>query len=206
MVNGARHTKGKVKRNGRPKDLDVTEKEYREKCGQVQKFNLSMPLRLNEFNELPKDLQREYFHRLVEILNMNPMIIGNMLGCCRSTVLLLMKRAGFSYPSNMSKRFSRYHDDWRNFFARDERFAHLMDSFDKAEKPVEESNEKQETFETPTETAQVSAQENLKKSPEIMAMTVRIYADSIDELISQLETMKGQPIMGKTLTIEVVKG
>ena len=118
-----------------------------------------------------------------------------------------MKKAGYTYPAVRGQRFAKFHDDWRNFFGRDERFAHIMDSFDKAEKPAEESNEEQETPEAPAEeTTQASAQESAKKTPEIVSMSIRIYADSYDELISQLETMRGQPIMGKTLTIEVIKG
>lgn len=210
MVNGARHTKGKVKRNGRPKDLDVSEKEYKEKCGQVQKFSLSMPMTLEEFKELPQDLQKEYIRRLLEILHMSPKAIGLMFGIHYTSTLRLIREVGYNYDSYKGKRFSKYHDDWRNFFARDERFAHIMDSFDKAEKPAEESNEEEQTAqeqETPVEeTTQASAQESVKKTPEIMSMSIRIYAESYDELISQLETMRGQPIMGKTLTIEVIKG
>lgn len=220
MVNGARHTKGKMKRNGTPRDLNVSEKEYKEKCGQVQKFNLSMPLKLNEFNELPQDLKKEYFRRLVEILHMNREIISMMMGCSYATIFNLMKRCGYVYPVIRGKRFAQYHDDWRNFFNRDERFTHLMDNFDKVahdaiKDPAEKTSETPETTqvsdpelvkETPAETTQVSVQEATKKIPEIMSMAIRIYANSYDELISQLESMKGQPILGQTLTIEVVKG
>ena len=213
MVNGAKHTVDKTRRNGRPKDLDVSQKEYKEKCGQVQKFSLSMPMDLQEFKGLPQDLQKEYFRRLVEILHMERKIIGQMLGCSYGTVMSLMDKCGFKYPVIRGRRFKVYHNDWRNFFARDERFAHLMDNFDKTEKPDEESNDDQTSQEQETpeasveETTQAHTQESVnKKTPEIMSMSIRIYADSYDELISQLETMRGQPIMGKTLTIEVVKG
>lgn len=212
MVNGAKHTVGKTRRNGRPKDLDVSEKEYKEKCGQVQKFSLSMPMTLEEFKALPNDLQKEYIRRLLEILHMSPKAIGLMFGIHYTSTLRLIREIGYNYDSYKGKRFSKYHNDWRNFFARDERFAHLMDTFDKAEKPAEESHEEQtvkeqETPEAPVEeTTQASAQESVKKTPEIMSMSIRIYADSYDELISQLEIMRGQPILGQTLTIEVVKG
>lgn len=209
MVNGARHTKGKVKRNGRPRDLDVSEKEYKERCGQVQKFSLSMPMSLGEFKELPTDLQKEYFRRLVDIIHMERSIISKMLGCSYPTVVKLMEKCGYKYIAIRGRKFTKYHNDWRNFFARDERFAHIMDSFDKTENPAEDSNEKQnaqETKEVTEEATQVSVQESAKKTPEIITMSVRIYANTYDELISQLEGMRGQPIMGQTLTIEVVKG
>ena len=189
MLNGARHTKGKTKRNGTPKDLDVSAKEYKQRCGQVEKFSINMPMNIDKYNELPGDLQKEYLERLINIFGMNKAIIAKMFGTTSASVSTIMKIAGVKVTTKPGRVPEKIYNTWNQFFSRDEAFSYLI-------------HKKEEKTASTKEEEKV---EEAKKTPEVISMAIRIYANSYDELISQLESMRGQPIMGKVMTIEVVK-
>lgn len=181
MVNGARHTSGKTKKNGTPRDLDVSAKEYKKKCGKVQKFSMNMPMRLKEFKTLPEDLQAEYIDRLLNVFHMSREIIGRMFGCSYSTVANIIKKSGVKYSGNRSTRYKEYHDDWKNFFSRDERFSSIMESKDTVSEEVE------------------------VKRPMIISSTIQITASGYSDIAEQLLSYVDQDFPGDELIIRVIR-
>ena len=181
MVSGAHHTKGKVKRNGTPRDLDVSSKEYKKKCGQVKKFSINMPMKLEEFKTLPEDLQAEYIDRLLNVFHMSREIISKMFGCSYPTVANIIKKSGVKYSGTRSTRYKEYHDDWKNFFSRDERFSSIMESED-----------------TVSETVEV-------KRPMIVSSTIQITASVYSDIAEQLLSYVDQDFPGDELIIRVIR-
>lgn len=180
MVNGARHTSGKTKKNGTPRDLDVSSKEYKKKCGQVKKFSINMPMKLEEFKTLPEDLQAEYIDRLLNVFHMSRDIIGRMFGCSYPTVANIIKKSGVKYSGDRSTRYKKYHDDWKNFFSRDERFSSIMES------------------EEPVEMVEV-------KRPVIISSTIQITASGYSDIAEQLLSYVDQDFPGDELIIRVIR-
>lgn len=180
MVNGARHTSGKTKKNGTPRDLDVSTKEYKKKCGQVKKFSINMPMKLEEFKTLPEDLQDEYLDRLLNVFHMSRDIIAKMFGCSYPTVANIIKKSGVKYSGDRSTRYKKYHDDWKNFFSRDERFSSIMES------------------EETTETVEV-------KRPVIISSTIQITASGYSDIAEQLLSYIDQDFPGDELIIRVIR-
>lgn len=185
MVNGARHTKGKVKRNGTPRDLDVSAKEYKKKCGQVQKFSINMPMNIDRYNELPKDLQKEYLERLIETFKMNKSIIGKMLNVTPASVATIMKIAGVKTDFKAGRVPQKTQDLWNNFFSRDPAFHHLM---------VVDKKEKNE----------VAKEVELKK-PVIISSTIQITASGYSDIAEQLLGYVDQDFPGDELIIRVIR-
>lgn len=185
MVSGAHHTKGKVKRNGTPKDLDVSAKEYKQRCGQVQKFSINMPMTIDMFNELPVDLQREYLNKLINVLNMNKTIIAKMLNITTPSVSTIMKIAGVKAGFKAGRVSQKTQDLWNNFFSRDPAFHHLV-AADKKEK-----NE--------------VAKEVEIKRPVIISSTIQITASGYSDIAEQLLSYIDQDFPGDELIIRVIK-
>ena len=181
MVNGARHTSGKTRKNGTPKDLDVSAKEYKKKCGKVQKFSINMPMTLEEFKALPEDLQKEYLDRLLNVFHMSRDIVSKMFGCSYSTVVNVIKKSGVKYSSSKSTRYKKYHNDWRNFFSRDERFSSIMESEDTVSEEIE------------------------VKRPMIISSTIQISASGYSDIAEQLLSYVDQDFPGDELIIRVIR-
>jgi len=181
MVSGAHHTSGKTKKNGTPRDLDVSAKEYKQRCGQVKKFAMNMPMKLEEFKTLPEDLQVEYIDRLLNVFHMSREIISKMFGCSYSTVANIIKKSGVKYSGNKSTRYKEYHDDWRNFFSRDERFSNIMESEDTVSEEVE------------------------VKRPVIISSTIQITASGYSDIAEQLLSYVDQDFPGDELIIRVIR-
>lgn len=181
MVNGAHHTSGKTKKNGTPRDLDVSNREYKKKCGQVKKFAMNMPMRLEEFKSLPEDLQAEYLDRLLNVFHMNRDIIGKMFGCSYPTVANIIKKSGVKYPNGRSIRYKKYHDDWKNFFNRDERFSNIMES------------------------EEIVSEEVKVKRPVIISSTIQITASGYSDIAEQLLSYVDQDFPSDELIIKVIR-
>ena len=186
MVNGAHHTKGKVKRNGTPRDLDVSAKEYKQKCGQVEKFSINMPMSIDKYNELPNDLQKEYLERLIGTFKMNKSIIGKMLNVTPASVATIMKIAGVKTNFKAGRVPQKTQDLWNNFFSRDPAFHHLM--------VVDKKEEKT----TPTKEVEV-------KRPMIISSTIQITASGYSDIAEQLLSYIGQDFPGDELIIRVIR-
>lgn len=188
MVNGARHTKGKTKRNGTPRDLNVSTKEYKEKCGQVQKFSMNMPMTVDSFNELPKDLQKEYLERLIGTFQMNKTIIGKMLNVTPASITTIMKIAGVKTNFKAGRVSQKTQDLWNNFFSRDPAFHHLM---------VVGKKDKEEKKEVVKEVE--------VKRPIIISSTIQISATGYSDIAEQLLSYADQDFPGDELIIKVIR-
>jgi len=181
MVCGAHHTSGKTRKNGTPRDLDVSAKEYKKKCGKVQKFSINMPMKLEEFKSLPEDLQKEYLDRLLNVFHMSRDIMAKMFGCSYPTVANIIKKSGVKYPNDRSTRYKKYYDDWKNFFSRDERFSNIMESEDTVSEEVE------------------------AKRPIIISSTIQITATGYSDIAEQLLSYADQDFPGNELIIRVIR-
>lgn len=181
MVSGAHHTSSKTKKNGTPKDLDVSAKEYRRRCGQVKKFSINMPMKLEEFKTLPEDLQAEYLDRLLNVFHMNREIISRMFGCSYTTAANIIKKSGAKYSGTRSTRYKEYHDDWKNFFSRDERFSNIMESEETVSEEVE------------------------VKKPMVISSTIQITASGYSDIAEQLLSYVDQDFPGDELIIRVIR-
>jgi hypothetical protein len=181
MVSGAHHTSGKTRKNGTPRDLDVSVKEYKKKCGKVQKFSMNMPMKLEEFKSLPEDLQAEYLDRLLNVFHMSRDIISKMFGCSYPTVANIIKKSGVKYPNDRSTRYKKYYDDWRNFLNRDKRFSNIMESEDTVSEEVE------------------------VKKPLIISSTIQITATGYSDIAEQLLSYVDQDFPGDELIIRVIR-
>lgn len=184
MVNGARHTKGKVKRNGTPRDLDVSAKEYKQRCGQVEKFSINMPMNIDRYNELPKDLQKEYLERLINTFSMNKAIIAKMLGVSPASVTTIMKIAGVKVTTKPGRVSEKIYNTWNQFFSRDEAFSHLI--------------HKKEEKTAPTKEVEI-------KRPVIISSTIQITASGYSDIAEQLLGYVDQDFPGDELIIRVIR-
>lgn len=166
MVSGAHHTKSKRSKSGKPKDLDVSATEYKKRCGGVKSFSMNMPMTMEEFKALPKDLQKEYMSKLVNILHMSKNMISKMLGCNVHIVTSILEGFSINAESKKGQRPKEDQDLWRNFFTRDKRFEGIM-------APAQKKKEK-EKYDIVIETT----------------ISVKIKASNYDDLINQIIFMK----------------
>ena len=169
MVNGARHTRSKRSKSGKPKDLDVSATEYKKRCGGVKSFSMNMPMVLEEFKALPKDLQKEYMSKLVNILRMSKNMISKMLGCNVHIVTSILEDFNISTENKKGQRPKEDQDLWRNFFSRDKRFDGIM-----APAAQKKTKREEESYNIVMETT----------------VSVKIKASNYDDLINQIIFMK----------------
>ncbi len=167
MVNGARHTYSKRSKSGKPKDLDVSDKEYKMRCGGVKSFSMNIPMVMEEFKALPKDLQKEYMSKLVNILHMSKNVISKMLGCNVHTVTSILEGFNIKADNKKGQRPKEDQDLWRDFFARDKRFEGIM-------APAQKTKKKEDNYNIVMETT----------------VSVKIKASNYDDLINQIIFMK----------------
>lgn len=195
MVNGSHHTKGKTKRNGTPRDLNVSNKEYNEKCGRVQKFSMSMPMTLEEFKLLPKDLQKEYIRRLVNTIGLTRKMISRMFGCSVEEVIDILQQNNINLPSKRGRRGLKVENLWRDFFSRDERFSKIMENFGhkRSEEHLLEEESKEKVVKT----------EN--NVPVIISSTIQITASGYSDIAEQLLHYADQDFPGNELIIKVIR-
>lgn len=70
----------------------MTNKEWKERCGQVMSYNIGKPMLWAEFCKLPKDLQEEYMKGLIDKFSANAKTFAEMFGVSAPTVARYIKK------------------------------------------------------------------------------------------------------------------
>lgn len=82
----ARKRVGKTRKVTLPMDY-LTKKELKAMNGDVKTFNLSRPMKWDEFRSMPNDLQAAYIKALREKFNVTNVALAKMFGVSKQTVL-----------------------------------------------------------------------------------------------------------------------
>ena len=92
VAHSAARRKGgsKSKKCSLPSD-HMTQKQWKERCGQVMSYNIGRPMAWAEFSQLPKDLKEEYMNNLIEKYNANARTIAEVFGVSVATVFRIVK-------------------------------------------------------------------------------------------------------------------
>ena len=80
----------KSKKCSLPSD-HLTQKQWKERCGQVVSYNINKPMLWAEFSKLPKDLKEEYMNNLIEKFNANARTMAEVFGVSVATVFRVVK-------------------------------------------------------------------------------------------------------------------
>ena len=204
MANGARHTKGKTQRSGRPKDINVTQKEYDMKCGTVKSYTMSMPIRLETFNTLPRDLQKEYLSKLINILHMNRGVISRMFGCSVDVAGNILRQAGIKYPNKPGRVKKSDVELWNSFFSRNPEFHELIiDTGKKKETPIKAEDQKEFEEEVIEEKiTEVSEDNVITVSEEVSTQIEEVSKEEVTEVkeeVKQMEEKKTPMVISSTI-------
>lgn len=95
LAGQARHRKGN--RGGRKCSLPsdrLTEKQWKERCGEVVTYQMGVPISWKEFCGMPNERKREYILSLQEKYHVNAAALCRMFGVTPSYFSHYMKRAG----------------------------------------------------------------------------------------------------------------
>lgn len=69
----------------------MTEKEWKERCGDVMSYNIGKPMTWAEFQRLPKDLKEEYLNNLINKYSANARSMADMFGVNPNTIFRVVK-------------------------------------------------------------------------------------------------------------------
>lgn len=69
----------------------MTEKEWKERCGDVMSYSIGKPMIWSEFQRLPKDLKEEYLNNLINKYSANARSIADMFGVNPNTIFRVVK-------------------------------------------------------------------------------------------------------------------
>lgn len=89
----ARVCGSKSKRCSLPSDR-MTQKQWKERCGNVVEYNLSKPMSWRELKSMPVDLQVEYLKKLSSTFALSMKHLSGMLGVNPNTVRVHLKEIG----------------------------------------------------------------------------------------------------------------
>lgn len=73
---------------------NLTQKQWKERCGDVVSYKMNEPLKWKEFCELPSDLKEEYLNGLVENYAAGASKIAGMFGVSGSSLFRLIRNDG----------------------------------------------------------------------------------------------------------------
>ena len=93
IAQGARHKKGRSRRITLPQD-HMTEKQIRERHGEIMTYSFSKMLSRDEFYSLPMDLRKEFGNMLRDKYHATNSAIAEAWGCAETSARKAMDRAG----------------------------------------------------------------------------------------------------------------
>lgn len=93
IANGARHRKcgSKSRRCPMPSDR-MTQKQWKERCGDVVSYQLGMPIEWSQFKLLPDDIQKIYLDGLIEKFHPTASDLSKVFGATATTVSGYLRR------------------------------------------------------------------------------------------------------------------
>lgn len=107
LASNARHKKNgsKSKRCSLPTD-HMTEKQWKERCGQVMEYKLNEPIPWAVFKAYPKDIQEMYIQNMVDKYHVTASDLGRLFGCHYGTVSRFCQKHGLQVPFAAGRRMS----------------------------------------------------------------------------------------------------
>lgn len=94
----------------------MSNKQWKERCGEVITYPMNKPMRWSEFKNMPFDLQHEYIFRLIEKYNVNYTSLAEMFGVISVTVSNYFKTNGFGVSFGCGSKMSAAERDlWHRF-------------------------------------------------------------------------------------------
>ena len=95
LAGQARHRKRGSKSKKCPLSTDrMTEKQWKERCGPVQTYNLKKPMAMSDFKQMPEDLQKKYLEYVMETYGANATDLAFLLHAHPVTVRRLCTELG----------------------------------------------------------------------------------------------------------------
>ena len=97
MLSGARHKKNGSKSRSCKLPYESLSYYQRKKLnGEVKSYPMNRPMTWKEFQTYPDDLQETYLATLVDGFNVSMKQVGDMMGCCNTTLNRLIKNKNFT--------------------------------------------------------------------------------------------------------------
>lgn len=92
IAHSAMRRKGGSKSRKCPLSTDhMTQKQWKERCGEVMSYRLGKPMKWVEFNKLPSDLKEKYMNDLITRFSMNARNFAEMFDVSVATVFRAVK-------------------------------------------------------------------------------------------------------------------
>lgn len=79
----------------------MTEKQWKERCGDVMSYQIGKPMTWSEFRKLPSDLKEEYMNALIDKYSANARSFADMFGVSVATIFRAVKN------DNLSVKFAK---------------------------------------------------------------------------------------------------
>ena len=95
---------------------NMTQKQWKERCGKVMTYQLRRPMKWEEFKQMPPDIQKKYIVGLQESFAVNAASLSEMFGVTALTVRrhVIANELGIVFP--VGKSMSREQRDlWESF-------------------------------------------------------------------------------------------
>lgn len=74
----------------------MTDRQWKERCGDVMSYQIGKPLSWAEFRKLPKDLKEEYMNSLIDKYSVNAKSFAKMFGVSVATIFREVKNENLS--------------------------------------------------------------------------------------------------------------
>lgn len=117
IASGARHQKKgtKSKKCSLPSDR-LTNKQWKERCGEVMTYNLNKPMEWNKFKRLPSMIQTEYLSGLQRKFSVSASDLARMFGVTAATVIRHadVNNLGITFPKGRTMTAEK-RALWENF-------------------------------------------------------------------------------------------
>lgn len=119
-ANSARHRKNgsKSKKCSLPSD-GMSQKEWKERNGEVMSYNLTKPMSYEKWKSLPRDIQQLYICTLQDLYDASVNGIAKMFGITSGALWGYVKRHGIVINAEMRKRTKEQMAKWERFMQGD---------------------------------------------------------------------------------------
>ena len=95
---GARHRKcGSKSRKCSLSTDHMTDKQWRERCGDIVEYQLAEPMAWNAFKALPPDIQKMYVDRIIEKYHATASDLSKVFGATSQTITKHLQQFGISF-------------------------------------------------------------------------------------------------------------
>ena len=117
LARSSRYKKGgsRSKKCTLPSD-GLTQKQWKERNGEVAVYNLNKPMKIKEFQSMPPDLRSDYVKNIVGIYGATAAQFGEMFGVCRNTAYKYIKDY-LPYKEGQPRMTRKQENLWASFLA-----------------------------------------------------------------------------------------